>query len=308
MILSAGLTPAWQHILVFGRVHPGEVNRAEQVCWCASGKVFNAGIAAAQLGGPSRVLAAVGREVLPQIERQLAELSVGFRWVVTKASTRVCTTVIERSTGTVTELVENAMPLSDDEHAQFLQAFEQEAGGAKAVILIGSLPEGTPPEFYRCLMEKCPAPVVADFRGPGLLAVLDLEPMFVKPNRQELARTIDRPINDDRSLVQAMRQLNDRGAQWVVVSQGPGPVWVSSARQLYRCQPPRAQQVVNPIGCGDAMAGALAWAVARQWEPLEAVRLAIAAAAENLRGLLPCRLDPGKVFPLAEKVEVVSVP
>ena len=46
MILSAGLTPAWQQILVFDGFRYGEVNRAAEAVWCASGKVFNAGIAA----------------------------------------------------------------------------------------------------------------------------------------------------------------------------------------------------------------------------------------------------------------------
>ena len=60
MILSAGLTPAWQQILVFDSFRYGEVNRAAQVVWCSSGKVFNAGIAAHLLGGPSLTLATVG--------------------------------------------------------------------------------------------------------------------------------------------------------------------------------------------------------------------------------------------------------
>ena len=61
VILSAGLTPAWQQILVFEGFRYGEVNRAAEVHWCASGKVFNAGIGAARLGGPSLTLAVVGR-------------------------------------------------------------------------------------------------------------------------------------------------------------------------------------------------------------------------------------------------------
>ena len=68
MILCAGLTPAWQQILVFESFRVGEVNRAREVIWCASGKVFNAGIAAHHLGGPSLTLATVGGPVLPQIE------------------------------------------------------------------------------------------------------------------------------------------------------------------------------------------------------------------------------------------------
>ena len=39
MIVAAGLTPAWQQILRFDALRLGEVNRAVEAHWCASGKV-----------------------------------------------------------------------------------------------------------------------------------------------------------------------------------------------------------------------------------------------------------------------------
>jgi sugar/nucleoside kinase (ribokinase family) len=49
---------------------------------------------------------------------------------------------------------------------------------------------------------------------------------------------------------------------------------------------------VNPIASGDAVASTIAWAT-RSGRPLpDAVRLGIAAAAQNVRQLLPCRLNP----------------
>lgn len=79
MILSAGLTPAWQQIVVFDNFRYGEVNRASEVWWCASGKVFNAGIAAHHLGGPSRTLAPVGGPPREQIEHELDDMGLSYR-------------------------------------------------------------------------------------------------------------------------------------------------------------------------------------------------------------------------------------
>ncbi len=45
MILAAGLSPAWQQIVVLDALSVGEVNRAREVHWCASGKVLNVGLA-----------------------------------------------------------------------------------------------------------------------------------------------------------------------------------------------------------------------------------------------------------------------
>ena len=52
MIIAAGLTPAWQQIMRFERLATGQVNRAREVAWCASGKVLNVGLALARFETP----------------------------------------------------------------------------------------------------------------------------------------------------------------------------------------------------------------------------------------------------------------
>lgn len=304
MIVCAGLTPAWQQLLVFDQFRWGEVNRAREVHWFSSGKVFNAAIAAHHLGAPTRLLAPVGGLPARQIEEEFDSLGLSYRWVRTQSSTRVCTTLIDEATGTITELVENGRPLRSEEIDAFRQAYAEEAARADVAVIIGSLPIGTPESLYRDLVERTACPVVLDFRGPGLLATLDLRPYVVKPNRQELAATLGRSLESDDDLVSAMRVLNERGAQWVVITQGAGPVFVTSRTEAYRLDPPRPERVVNPIGSGDAMAGAIAWATHRGRSALDAVRLGIAAAGQNLRQLLPCRLDPSRLPQEADAVRV----
>ncbi len=304
MILSAGLTPAWQQILVFDSFRYGDINRAREVVWCASGKVFNAGIGAHHLGGPSLTLAPVGGPNLPQIEAEFAALGVPYCWVPTRAATRICTTILDQATGTITELVENGRPLTADELDAFRRAYAAQAAAAEIVVLIGSLPQGTPETFYRDLLERTPCPAVLDFRGAGLLGVLDLEPYVVKPNREELAQSLGQPLDDDSSLVAAMRTLNGRGAQWVVITQGAAAVWATSEREVYRLQPLNVPDAVNPIASGDAVAATIAWAT-RSGRPLpEALRLGIAAAAQNVRQVLPCRLNPRTLAAEAAAVAV----
>lgn len=304
MILCAGLTPAWQQILVFDTFRYGEVNRVARARWCTSGKVFNAGIAAHHLGGPSMTLAPVGGPPLLLIERECDEMALPFRFVPIGAMTRVCTTILDRASGTTTELVENGRPLTAAELDEFRRAYAEEAAHAAVAVIIGSVPAGTPASFYRDLMEKTPCPAVLDFRGEGLMGVLDLKPLVVKPNREELAQTVGRPLESDDELRQAMQSLNDRGAQWVVVTQGPGPVWVTSASSVYRLDPPPADEVVNPIACGDCMAAAIAWATRDGREMIEAVKFGIAAAGENLRDLLPARISFAGTDQLTKTVRV----
>jgi tagatose 6-phosphate kinase len=304
VILSAGLTPAWQQILLFDGFRYGEVNRAVEAHWCSSGKVFNAGVATHALGGPSLVLAPAGGPPLREIDRELNELGIPRRLIKTAVATRVCTTILDRTNGAMTELVENGRPLAAAELAAFCRAYAEEVQSAAAVVLTGSLPKGTSAALYRELIAQTRCPCVLDFRGEGLLSALDLQPHVVKPNREELAQTVGHPLADDQQLHEAMQSLNQRGAHWVVVTQGKGPVWVTTKSSIYRLQPLRPERMVNPIGCGDAMAAAIAWAIRAGRDMIEAVQLGIAAAAENLRHLLPCRLDASIVQQRAKEVLV----
>ena len=77
---------------------------------------------------------------------------------------------------------------------------------------------------------------------------------MVKPNRESWGHTVGRPLDDDGELLEAMQELNRRGAQWVAITQGGGPVWLSSASKVYRLYPPPVEKPVNPIGCGDCTA------------------------------------------------------
>nr|VFJ91428.1 MAG: tagatose 6-phosphate kinase [Candidatus Kentron sp. H]VFJ92489.1 MAG: tagatose 6-phosphate kinase [Candidatus Kentron sp. H]VFJ99269.1 MAG: tagatose 6-phosphate kinase [Candidatus Kentron sp. H] len=311
MILSVGLSPAWQQILVFDSVKIDQVNRARIAKWCASGKVFNAGVAIHTLGGPGLVVAPVGGVARGPMEEEFRALGMRYRSIETKAATRVCTTIIDKATGTITELVEEGHPLTPDELERCRAAFHEEARRAKVAVVMGSLPQGVPISFYRELLEKQRCPLVLDFRGDGLLSVLDLEPLVVKPNREELARTVGYSLDNDQALLDAMRSLNRRGAKWVVVTQGAASVWLSSTTAVYRMQPiiMDANEVVNPIGSGDAMAGAIAWIIGNRVTAskpaiVDAVRLGIAAAAQNVRQLLPCRLDASGLEVEAGRVSI----
>lgn len=304
MILTAGLTPAWQQVLVFDTFRPGEVNRAREARWCASGKVCNAGVASHLLGGPSLTLATAGGYPLPEMDRDFEQLGVPRRWIPTESATRVCTTVLDRATGTITELVENGRPLTNRELDNFRRAYAEEVVKADMVLVMGSLPSGVVDSYYRELLERTSCPAVLDFRGPGLLSVLDLKPLVVKPNREELARTVGRPLETSAEIVEAMRSLNRRGAQWVVVTHGGDPVWVTSEREVYRVYPSPVEEVVNPIGCGDVLAAAIARATLDGRDFITAVRLGVAAAAANLRNLLPGRFDPSGIEEEADRIQV----
>jgi 1-phosphofructokinase family hexose kinase len=302
VILAAGLSPAWQQIVVLDQFWPGEVNRAREVHWCGSGKVLNVGLALHHLGTECRLLSLLGGMAYDAIEQEFAGLDIPRRWIKTAAPTRVCTTVLDAG-GTATELVENARAVTADEIDAFRNAYRQEAAHAGVVVLTGSLPAGVPPTLHRELLAETPGRAILDFRGPELHAALELRPFLVKPNREELAATTGKPVSTEEELWKAMEDLIARGAQWVVITEGRRAVSIASAAGRWRIQPPTVT-AVNPIGCGDCLAAGTAAALAAGADVPQAVRHGVAAAAENAAALLPARLDPRSVLALAETIEI----
>ena len=307
MILSAGLTPAWQQTLIFDHLRWGEVNRANEATWCASGKVLNVGIAAARLGGESLTLSVFGGHPGAAMQADLQRLNVPMQWVATNAATRVCTTLIDRTTNVVTELVENAASLTDDELRRYGDAYEHVAAAATHVVLSGSLPAGTPSDFYARLMRRTPESVrvLLDCRGPELRSALALRPFLVKPNREELGRTVGRRCETDDEIWDAMEELRTLGAEWVVVSDGGRSVRALSTSRRMTLRPP-ARPVANPIGCGDCLCAGIAWALRDGQDPVDAIRFGMAAAADNLSQWLPARISLERVRALLGEVTAID--
>ncbi len=308
MIVAAGLTPAWQQILVFESLEFGEVNRAREAYWSASGTVINVGLALHFLGGPTRTLSLLGGTSGRSIEEEFTTLGVDCRWIRTRNRTRVCTTLLDRATGRTTELVENAPSILRDEIDAYQRTYEAGARGSSIVVLSGSLPPGTPESFYRNLLDLTPpgARAVVDARGPELVEALRSRPFLVKPNRAELAWTLGRELDTEADIIEAMDDLHSRGAECVLITDGKKPFLFSHAGNFFRIHPLEVN-TVNPIGCGDCLAAGIAWALFRGMGVIEAARFGTAAAAENARMMLPSRLNAELIQNAMQDVRVETV-
>jgi fructose-1-phosphate kinase PfkB-like protein len=87
-----------------------------------------------------------------------------------------------------------------------------------------------------------------------------------------------------------MREINQGGATWVVISDGGRALWATSQDEAWRLKPPRVS-VVNPIGCGDCLTAGIADATSRGEAFVDALRWGIAVAAANAEQLIPAEFD-----------------
>ncbi len=235
------------------------------------------------LGAEVRTLSLLGGRTGQAIRQEFAERNIPATWIESQTATRTCCTILDGQTHHTTELVENSAALAAEELNQFREAFREEAARADWVVLSGSLPAGVPQTLYRELMRDCRGPVVLDIRGAELEAALEARPFLIKPNDEELSRTVGRELTTEKDTLAAMRELNRQGAEWVVITHGAKPVLASHETRCYRLFPPQVP-IVNPIACGDCFAAGLVWGFHQNQSPQD-------GAAVRYRGCC------GKSFP-----------
>jgi tagatose 6-phosphate kinase len=303
MILAAGLTPSWQQTLLFEHFRTGQVNRAKQVRWHAAGKAVNVGIALHHLEADCLTLFPAGGPVGESLQRDLDLIGVPHQVIRTETGSRVCTTIVDQDGNQITELVANAAPVTEEILNAFTAAYRKVVKRAEMVILSGSLPPGTPVTFYRDLIALTQCPVILDASGSELVAALSSKPFFIKPNREEIARSLGRALEDQDALKSAIGELHELGAGSVLVSRGALPAIAFLDGHFYEFAPPGIE-VLNPIGSGDCLAAGLAVGFAGSMSIVDAVRFGLAAGTANAELLLSARLNLARVHALLPSVTV----
>jgi tagatose 6-phosphate kinase len=307
MILCLGTTPTAQRTLIFERVTPDAVNRAAEVHEHASGKSVNVARVAHCLGEPVFATGFLGGDRGAFIRGELDRAGIDHDFVSVSPQTRLCTTVVDRSKKTATELVEESAAVTSANWAQLFQVFCAAVGRARLCVLSGSLPPGGPIGFYAdCVRVAASArcPVVLDARGEPLRLAMSSAGLTIKLNREELAATVGGDLTDDESLRTAMRQAAPPGGAAIVTLGTAGAVAFDGC-SFCRIGSP-CVETVSAVGSGDAFAAGFAVGIVRDKSFRHACALGAACGAANAMTPLSGQIDPRRIPTLLETAVVTD--
>jgi len=305
-ILCIGTTPAAQRVMIFRHLTLDAVNRAATTLEGAAGKSINVAKVLKALGEHPVATGFLGGDRGEFLRAALAAKDVESDFVTVSTRTRQCNTVIDESAGTHTELVEESRPVEPADFDKLMTVLCRRVPECRAMVMSGTIVTGGPVDLYfACvrLAETGGAFSVVDAQGAALIEALKARPGLVKPNRSELAATLNGPLKDDAEVMRAMRELCERGAQRAVVTAGKEPTLAFDGKDLWRIVGPRIK-TVNPIGSGDAFTAGLVSRLLRGDDLGEACRWGGAAGAANALTSLPGEVNPEDVERLARGVEV----
>lgn len=301
MILCIGTTPTVQRTMTFERLTVDEVNRAVDVAEYSSGKAINVARVLTQIGRAAVAVGFVGGRRGEFLVEDLARWGVASELVPAAAQTRLCTTLIDRAGGAVTELVEEAPPASSDEWAALLERVGRLMPRAACAVFSGTQARGGPADFCD-RWAGAGVPVIVDTRGPALRRALSARGCVVKVNRAELLEAVGGVAASEAAFHALLRRHAPPGGL-LVVTMGKAGAAASDGAAVWRAPAP-VVAAVNPIGSGDAFAAGMAAAIARG-EPVEGqLRLATACAAANAMTAMAGTVERADVERLAGEVAV----
>lgn len=276
-----------------GPVVPGAVIRLVSTTTEPGGKGVNV----------ARALAAAGADVvsvLPAADRDpivTALLALGLELATVPLPGLVRTNyTLVGPDGSTTKLNEPGTPLDDATRSALAEVLLARAAGARWVVLSGSLPPGTPTDWYAQLVPSLRAGgarVAVDTSEAPLRALLDAGPEaapdLLKPNTEELAQLAgvreEDILADPAAALAAVATLHARGVAEVLLTLGAEGAVLSTGEELWSAVPP-AITVRSTVGAGDSSLAGYLLADLAGAPPAERLRTAVAygAASASLPG------------------------
>ena len=150
--------------------------------------------------------------------------------------------------------------------------------------------------------------VMLDTSGQPFAEALKASPDIVKPNRDELAEHLGRPLQNVDEVVEAARSLlkECHSMDLVAVSMGSdGAVFVSPSSAIIAH--PLEVDLISSVGAGDAMVAGIVAAHLDALPLNECAQLATAFAAGKLSRLGPHLPEQDVVQALAKKVRLTHL-
>ena len=304
MIIFLGPTPAWQRTMAFDRLVIDGVNRSSEVAEYASGKSVNAARVAHTLGRKVLTMGFAGGVRGEQLTGDLEAAGMQHAFVRVRPETRQCLTIIDRSTGAATELIEESSALADEDYEALQVRLEDVLDDARMLVLSGSLPPNGPADLYAKLVSLARAKgvrTIVDARDEPLRLAADAGADVCKVNVSELLSTIASTDDSPDGIVHAIESLRQERDGWVIVTHGAQPTLVGGRDGLYRLDAPPVT-AISPIGSGDAFAAGLACGLVDGMSLPDAARLASACGSANAITPRAGFIDPATVEQLQRQV------
>ena len=278
VIVTVTLNPTLDKTLSVARLQAGAVHRARFIRQDLGGKGINVSRALGALGVSSRIVAFLGGSIGRTMQAGLLAEGFDVTCIEVEGETRQNLTLLDEATGLYTKINEPGPMVHPQQVAMLRERVASTVRPGDIWVFSGSLPPGAPDDLYAGLIrsvQDAGGRAFLDTSGPALRAGLQARPYAIKPNSEEAAEVLERPVQSDEEHSAAARLLRQAGCYTVCLSRGARGLFLAAGTELVRAEPPPVQ-ARSPVGAGDAALAGLVWAAVDGCDAVEMARRAAA--------------------------------
>lgn len=283
----------------------GKVMRVASCRNSAGGKGLNVARIIKLCGEDVQATGLVGGYNGAYLEDLLSKDGIQHQFEHIQGETRCCINILDKIYGS-TEYLEPGCEVTDEEEQKFIHLFDRIIDESDVITISGSIPKGLKPDIYERMIRQVKSKgkkVILDTSGKLLKIGIQACPTMVKPNKDEIEQLYNKQIKSMHDVLECAKDLHYRGIPYVVISLGSEGALMVCDQGIYHVKPPKIE-VINTVGCGDSMIGALAVSLKRNDSPKMALKYAAAVAAANALSPNTGDFEPQNCRKIMELVKV----
>lgn len=277
MILTVCLSPCIDVNIEVDSLNVGKAHTIISKRIFYSGKALNVAVGGARIGADMFVTGFMYDENGSQFERELHREHVNYKFIWNKGRVRENYKFIDHRS-MLTEVNDVSPEVSLHKQEELILLVQQLAAQSEAVVLSGSLARGMTPDYYAKILKAVPDGVkkIVDTEGERLFEALKCGVDLVKPNIEELERSLRRSIKTTEEMIDGCREIIDRGAKLVLLSLGKNGALITDGSKHYFSKSVNVA-MNSTVGAGDAMLAAATNALVYGSTPKDILRHGVAA-------------------------------
>lgn len=286
MIYTITLNPAIDHIILFNDpISLAATNYYDKDYQVIGGKGINVGIILKNLDVDVQVIGIMGSENKDIFINKFSEINLNTNFFFNQGKTRVNYKIKHLKTKQETELNGYGFSVEQEVMHNFFNYLQTHLTQNDIVVISGSVAKGFSNDIYQkigALVNEKKALLICDAAGELLQEVLKEKPFLIKPNLEEVFKTLKKDYIKNISffeLKNLIKQLKKMGARNVLLSMGQeGSYFFKESGEIYKIS--SAQGVlINSVGAGDSMVAGFVYGISKKFITKKTLQYAAAAGA-----------------------------